>query len=89
MNFNKFFVQIPTQRLVELIKYKDKLQGITIKMQEETYTSGCSAIDLEPVHILLTINITLVFRKDFNHLKARAFIYDFLKVLYSILSSQT
>lgn len=49
MNFNKAFVQIPTKRLVELIKYKAKLQGITIKMQEESYTSGCSAIDLEPV----------------------------------------
>ena len=49
MNYNKSFVQIPTQRLVELITYKAKLQGIEIKLQEEAYTSGCSAIDLEPI----------------------------------------
>lgn len=49
MNYNKSFVQIPIQRLVELITYKAKLQGIEIKLQEESYTSGCSAIDLEPI----------------------------------------
>ena len=49
MSYNKSFVQIPTQRLVELITYKAKLQGIEVKLQEESYTSGCSAIDLEPI----------------------------------------
>lgn len=49
MNYNKSFVQIPTQRLVELMTYKAKLQGIEVKLQEESYTSGCSAIDLEPI----------------------------------------
>ena len=49
MRYNKSFVQIPTQRLVELITYKAKLQGIEVKLQEESYTSGCSAIDLEPI----------------------------------------
>lgn len=49
MNFNKNFVQIPIQRLAELIKYKAELQGITVKLQEESYTSGCSALDLEPI----------------------------------------
>ncbi len=49
MNFNKTFVQVPIQRLVELISYKAKLQGIKVKFQEESYTSGCSAFDLEPI----------------------------------------
>lgn len=49
MNYNKSFVQIPIQRLVELITYKAKLKGIEVKLQEESYTSGCSAIDLEPI----------------------------------------
>lgn len=49
MSYNKSFVQIPTQRLVELITYKAKLKGILVKLQEESYTSGCSAIDLEPI----------------------------------------
>ena len=49
MNFNKTFVQVPIQRLAELISYKAKLQGIEIKFQDESYTSGCSALDLEPI----------------------------------------
>lgn len=49
MNYNKTFVQIPIQRLAELISYKAKLQGIEVKFQEESYTSGCSAFDLEPI----------------------------------------
>ncbi|AOY75012.1 RNA-guided endonuclease InsQ/TnpB family protein [Clostridium formicaceticum] len=49
MNYNKSFVQIPIQRLTELIKYKAELQGIEVKFKEESYTSGCSALDLEPI----------------------------------------
>jgi IS605 OrfB family transposase len=50
MNYNKSFVQIPVQRLSELIKYKAELQGIEVKFKEESYTSGCSAFDLEPIN---------------------------------------
>lgn len=49
MNYNKNFVQVPIQRLAELISYKAKLQGIEVKFQEESYTSGCSALDLEAI----------------------------------------
>lgn len=49
MNYNKSFVQIPVQRLAELIKYKAVLKGIEVKFKEESYTSGCSAFDLEPI----------------------------------------
>lgn len=49
MNYNKNFVQVPIQRLAELISYKAKLQGIEVKFQEESYTSGCSALDLEDI----------------------------------------
>ncbi|SFD14986.1 RNA-guided endonuclease InsQ/TnpB family protein [Clostridium uliginosum] len=50
MDYNKSFVQIPVQRLAELIKYKAELQGIEVKFKEESYTSGCSAFDLEPIN---------------------------------------
>lgn len=49
MNYNKNFVQVPIQCLAELISYKAKLQGIEVKFQEESYTSGCSALDLEAI----------------------------------------
>jgi IS605 OrfB family transposase len=46
----KSFVQIPIQRLVELIKYKAKLNGIKVVKINESYTSGCSALDLEKIN---------------------------------------
>ncbi len=45
----KSFVQIPQQQLVKKIKYKTELLGIEVVMQNEAYTSGCSALDLEKV----------------------------------------
>ena len=49
MNYNKSFVQLPLQRLVELIKYKAKLIGMEVKVIKESYTSGCSSLDIEPI----------------------------------------
>ena len=50
MNYNKSFVQIPLQRLVGLLKYKAELVGMELKLQKESYTSGCSSLDLEPIN---------------------------------------
>ena len=49
MNYNKGFVQVPILRLAELIEYKAKLNGMEVKYKEESYTSGCSAFDLESI----------------------------------------
>ena len=49
MNFNKTFVQIPLQQFVGLIQYKALLQGISVRFQNEAYSSGCSALDLDPI----------------------------------------
>ena len=46
----KSFVQIPIQRLKKLIEYKAKLKGIKVVEINESYTSGCSAIDLEKIN---------------------------------------
>jgi IS605 OrfB family transposase len=50
MNYNKSFVQVPIQRLKDLIEYKAKLEGIEVNIINETYTSGCSALDLEKLN---------------------------------------
>ena len=49
MNYNKEFVQIPLQRLVQKIEYKAKLEGIKVEKISEKYTSGVSALDKEEI----------------------------------------
>ena len=46
---NKFknFVQVPLFRLIEMIKYKTELAGITFVQVNESYTSGTSFLDNE------------------------------------------
>jgi len=46
---NQNFVQIPFLTLINQIEYKAALLGISVTRNEESYTSKCSAIDLEPV----------------------------------------
>ena len=46
---NQNFVSIPYRQLIEQIQYKAKLNGIQVEVVEESYTSKCSAIDLEPI----------------------------------------
>jgi len=46
---NQNFVSIPFDTLIEQIKYKAEEIGINIKITEESYTSKCSALDLEPI----------------------------------------
>ena len=46
---NQNFVQIPYNRLIEMVTYKGKLAGIEVVAQEESYTSKCSFLDNESV----------------------------------------
>lgn len=50
MNYAKTFVQVPVSRFRELIEYKAQLVGIEVIPQKEAYSSGCSALDLEPIN---------------------------------------
>lgn len=43
----KNFVQVPLFRLIEMVKYKAELAGITFIQAEESYTSGTSFLDNE------------------------------------------
>lgn len=46
---NQNFIQIPHSRLIEMIKYKCKLEGINCIIREESYTSKCSFLDNEEI----------------------------------------
>lgn len=46
---NQKFVQIPYLTFINQIKYKAALKGIIVTLNEESYTSKCSALDLEPI----------------------------------------
>jgi len=46
---NQAFVDIPHETFISMLKYKCELEGIEFKVREESYTSKCSALDLEEV----------------------------------------
>jgi len=46
---NQNFVFIPHARFIEMLEYKAELVGIQVIVSEESYTSRCSFLDLEPV----------------------------------------
>lgn len=46
-NVNQNFVGLPTQRLIEMIRYKAQESGINVTITEESYTSGTSFLDHE------------------------------------------
>jgi putative transposase len=48
---NQNFVNIPHSRFVEMIKYKCEIEGINIIIQEESYTSKASFLDLDFIPI--------------------------------------
>jgi len=43
------FVQLPHARFIDMLCYKAKLVGIQIILQEESYTSKASFLDLDPI----------------------------------------
>lgn len=48
-NNNQNFVMIPHARFIDLIIYKFESVGGIVKLVDESYTSKCSALDLEPI----------------------------------------
>jgi putative transposase len=51
MTSNQHFVQLPHARFIDMLSYKAKLAGIAIIIQEESYTSIASFLDLDPLPI--------------------------------------
>jgi putative transposase len=48
---NQHFVQIPHARFIDLLSYKAQLAGIRVIVQEESYTSKASFLDLDPLPV--------------------------------------
>ena len=46
---NQNFVNIPHFQLIQQLRYKAELAGIKVVVTEESYTSKCSFLDLEPI----------------------------------------
>jgi putative transposase len=46
---NQNFVQIPHTRFIDMLTYKASLVGIQVEVQEESYTSQASFLDLDPI----------------------------------------
>jgi len=46
---NQNFVQIPHARFIDMLTYKAALVGIQVEIQEESYTSKASFLDLDPI----------------------------------------
>jgi putative transposase len=46
---NQNFVDIPHTRFIKMITYKASLVGIQVEVQEESYTSKASFLDLDPI----------------------------------------
>lgn len=48
---NQHFVQLPHARFIDLLTYKAQLVGIIVLVQEESYTSKASFLDLDPIPV--------------------------------------
>jgi len=46
---NQNFVSIPHARFIDMLRYKAALVGIQVEIQEESYTSQASFLDLDPI----------------------------------------
>jgi putative transposase len=51
---NQKFVQTPFKKFIDMLVYKCGLEGISVRLQEESYTSKCSFFDNEPIRKHLT-----------------------------------
>ena len=63
---NQKFVSIPFYKLINLLKYKCKMIGIEFITIDESYTSKCSSLDLEPLNKHETYLGTRIFRGLFK-----------------------
>jgi Transposase and inactivated derivatives len=57
---NQNFVTVPHARLIEMLEYKAVLVGIRVMVQEESYTSQSSFLNLDPIPVYGSISALAV-----------------------------
>ncbi len=55
---NQNFVNIPHSRFIDMLSYKCEREGINVKLQEESYTSKASFLNLDNIPVYIKNNIT-------------------------------
>lgn len=93
-NVNQTFIQIGFQSFINILKYKANEQGIKVLIQEESYTSGTSFLDNEPVTKEFYNRSRRIKRGLFKHSnKTVAFKYPYINAdinsAFQILSKAT
>jgi len=81
---NQKFVSIPYNRLTEKIQYKAQEEGITVIIQNESYTSKCSFLDSEPIchhNTYLGKRITRSFFKTAKGIIIHADVNGYLNII--------
>lgn len=73
---NQSFTSIPHAKFIEQLTYKCKLVGIKVHTVNESYTSKCSFLDLEPIKKHETYNGTRVHRGLFKSSSGKTYNCD-------------
>ncbi len=81
---NQNFVAIPHSTFIDMLTYKAKLAGIKVTVKEESYTSKCSFLDLEPIRKHAQYCGTRVTRGEFTSAQGTSIHAD-INASYNIL----
>lgn len=87
---NQSFTAIPHARFIQQLEYKAQLVGIKVTVTEESYTSKCSFLDLEPLKKQIKYLGTRVKRglfRDSNGKKYNADLNGSLNILRKVVGN--
>lgn len=92
-NVNQTFIQMGFNTFIQMITYKAKEQGILVILQSETYSSGTSFLDKEPVTKEFYNKARRIKRGLFKHNNQTDFKYPYINAdinsAFQILSKAT
>lgn len=87
---NQKFVNIPHSKFISMLNYKCELEGIKVRMTEESYTSKCSFIDNEEIkkqEVYLGKRIKRGLFKTFNGILINADVNGAMNILKKVVGN--